>query len=39
MNEMVETLAVFVVIQNREVAENFVNVHRMYTKFFVTLLL
>ena len=37
MNEMVETLAV--VIQNREVAENFVNVHRMYTKFFVTLLL
>ena len=29
----------FVVIQNREVAENFVNVHRMYTKFFVTLLL
>ena len=37
MNEMVETLAVF--IQNREVAENFVNVHRMYTKFFVTLLL
>ena len=38
MNEMVETLAV-VVIQNREVAENFVNVHRMYTKFFVTLLL